>query len=38
MYLEEIIWFLSLPLLIYISYRMVLWGLRKLEKKESDSH
>ncbi len=33
-YLTEILWLLSWPVLIYISYRLVLLSLRKFEAKE----
>ncbi len=33
MYTTEIIWLIAWPVLIYISYRLVLIALKKLEKK-----
>jgi hypothetical protein len=33
MHTEQILWFLSLPVMIYISYRLVLIVLKKYEKK-----
>jgi len=33
MYITQIIWILSLPVLIFISYRLVLWALKKSETK-----
>lgn len=37
MYLKEILWLISWPVLIYISYRLVLVALKKFEKKEARS-
>jgi hypothetical protein len=36
MHLDEIIWFLSLPALIYLSYRIILWAVKRYEKKKSE--
>jgi hypothetical protein len=33
MYLTEILWFLSWPVLIYISYKLSVFAVNKLEKK-----
>ena len=32
MYLTSILWFLTLPVLIYISYRIILYAVRRDEK------
>lgn len=32
MYTTEILWFLSLPVLIYVTYRIILCGVKKIEK------
>ena len=31
--LSSILWFLSWPLLIYVSYKLVWWVVKKYEKK-----
>ena len=36
MNLDQIIWLLSLPVLIYLSYRIILWAIKRYEKKKSD--
>lgn len=36
MYWREILHFLSLPVLIYITYRIILFYLKKLDKKLSE--
>jgi hypothetical protein len=33
--LTQILWFLSLPVVIFISYRAVVWAINKFEKAES---
>ncbi len=33
-YTSEILWYLSWPLLIVISYQAIKWALKKFEKKE----
>jgi hypothetical protein len=33
MYFKEILQFISLPVMIYVSYRLTLWLFKKLEKK-----
>jgi hypothetical protein len=33
MYTSQILWLLTWPALIFISYRMVLWALKKFEAK-----
>lgn len=33
--LEQILWFLSWPVFIYLTYRLVLIALKKFEKKTS---
>ncbi len=35
MYLTEIMWLIIWPVLIFISYRLVLVALKKFEKKEA---
>lgn len=35
MYLTEILWLIAWPVLIFISYRLVLVALKKFEKKVS---
>lgn len=36
MYITQILWILSLPVLIFISYRLVLWALKKYEAKTGE--
>ncbi len=33
MYIKQIIWLLALPLTIYLSYRLIIFILKKYEKK-----
>lgn len=33
MYLTSILWLISWPVLIYVSYRLILWEVRRSEKK-----
>jgi hypothetical protein len=33
MYLESIIWLISLPVVMFITYRLILAALKKFEKK-----
>ena len=33
MYFDQIVWLLFVPLLVYTSYRLILWFLKKLDKK-----
>jgi hypothetical protein len=33
MYLISILWYLSWPLLIYVSYRTTLWSVKRFEKR-----
>jgi len=33
MYLDQIIWLLFVPVLVFVSYRIILWALKKIEKK-----
>lgn len=35
MYIPEILWLLSWPLLIFVSYRMVLWALKRFENNSN---
>ncbi len=35
-YISEILWYLSYPLLIVISYQTVKWLINKFEKNESE--
>jgi len=35
-YLSEILWILSLPLLIFISYKLIRFALKRLEGKQKD--
>ncbi|MDI3527429.1 MAG: hypothetical protein PWR03_1612 [Tenuifilum sp.] len=32
-YINEILWFLSWPVLIYVSYKITLWAIKFWEKK-----
>lgn len=34
MYLKEILWLISWPVFIFITYRIVLYALRKIEAKD----
>lgn len=38
MYLREILWLIGWPVLIYISYRLVLIALKKFEKKHAENN
>lgn len=33
MYITQIVWILSLPVLLFASYRLVLWALKRYETK-----
>ncbi len=35
-YIKEILWYLSWPLLIVISYQAIKWALKKFEQKEPE--
>lgn len=35
-YINEILWFLSWPLLIYISYKLSLWAIKYWEEKHPE--
>jgi len=35
-YLHEILWYLSWPLLIFISFQSVKWMLKKFERSQAD--
>jgi len=37
MYIREIIWFLSWPFVIWFSYKMVIYALKKLEHKTENA-
>jgi hypothetical protein len=37
MYLHEIIWFLTAPVIIYISYLIIMKGVKANEKKEKEA-
>lgn len=36
-YLQEILWYLSWPLLIFVSYQSVKWMLKKFEKAQANT-
>ncbi len=33
MFLNQIVWLLFVPVLVFVSYRIILWALKKTEKK-----
>ena len=35
MYLTSILWYLTWPLLIFVSYRIILYSVRKFEMREA---
>jgi len=37
MYIREIIWFLSWPFVIWFSYKMVIYALKKFEQKTENA-
>jgi hypothetical protein len=34
-YTQEILWYLSLPVMLMVSYRFVLWSVKKFEANEA---